>query len=111
MKATVALILAFIVFLVLGSIATLLFGPFDIYIALSLLVIIPFALLSVACWKRKRWGFAGSGILALILVVATPAALGPETTPLLLWETTVSTLLLVLIALEGFKAYLESKKT
>ncbi len=107
MKATLALIASWIVFLVTGSAIALATGPFDIYIVASLVIAVPFAVLFWFGWNRKRWAYLGSTVLGVVLVLVTPTAIDTSISPLLLWETMFSTLLLTLVSLEAFKAYLE----
>ncbi len=107
MKATLALIASWIVFLIAGSVIALATGPFDIYIVASLVIAVPFAVLFWFCWNRKRWAYLGSAVLGVVLVLVTPTAIDASISPLLLWQTMFSTLLLTLVSLEAFKAYLQ----
>ncbi len=107
MKAALALIASWIVFLVAGSVVALATGPFDIYIVVSLVVAVPFAVLFWFGWNMKREAYLGSALLGVVLVLVTPASIDASMTPLLLWETMFSTLLLTLVSLEAFKAYLQ----
>ncbi len=107
MKAALALIASWIVFLIAGSVIALATGPFDIYIVASLVIAVPFAVFFWFGWNRKRWAYLGSTVLGVVLVLVTPTAIDVSISPLLLWETMFSTLLLTLVSLESFKAYLE----
>ena len=58
MKAAIGLILAFLVFLVAGTIAALLMGSWDIYIAVSVVVFVPVLLvLLFFTWRGTRWAY------------------------------------------------------
>lgn len=113
MKATVALIISFMIFFVVSIIATLLTGPLDIYAVLSLVFLIPYGVLLYFCRKRRPWAYIGTSIVGIFLIVAIPVSASLETwqqtTPLLTSESTIMAILLALSTLEGFKAYLESK--
>ena len=110
MKGAIGLMISFILFLVVGAAVALLTGPMDIYILLSMIFPVLYIILIFFCWKRKPWAYLGSMILGIFVVVAVPASIGSEMSPLLIWETSFATILSVLIALESFKAYSESKK-
>jgi hypothetical protein len=107
MKTTLGLQLAFLVFLVVGGIGALLAGPADIYILASLGVFVPLFLVLLAfAWKRKPWAYAGTALVGgFIAVVSVPIGFPEPTPPLLLWETMLATVLGLLLALEGYKAY------
>jgi len=112
MKATMGLILTFIIFLVAGSISALVVGSWDIYLAVSLVIFVPLLIvLFIFTWKAKRWAYVGTIILGGVFVVGSapflPATVGEQISPLLLWETMLATVLGLLMALEGFKAYAE----
>ncbi len=109
MKATIGLIIAFLIFLVVGSVVALLTGPFDIYILLSLIFVPVLIVLLAFCLKRRLWAYMGSMVVGMFVVVATAASLGEKMPPFLMWETFLATVLGILMALEGFKAYSESK--
>ena len=115
MKATMGLILAFIIFLVATSIGALVASTWDIYLAVSLVIFVPLGIvLFVFAWKAKPWAYVGTMIYGGILVVGSapslPATAGEQIPPLLLWETMLVTVLGLLMALEGFKAYVELKR-
>ena len=115
MKATMGLILAFLIFLVAGSISTLVAGSWDIYIAVSLVIFVPLLIiLFIFTWKAKRWAYVGTMILGGVVVVGSapslPATVGEQIPPLLLWETMLATVLGLLMALEGYKAYSEVRQ-
>lgn len=115
MKATMGLILAFTIFLVAGSISALLVGSWDIYLAVRLVTFVPLLIvLLIFTWKAKRWAYVGTIILGGVFVVGSapslPATVGEPIPPLLLWETMLATVLGLLMALEGFKAYAELRQ-
>lgn len=110
MKATIALIIAFMVFMVVSIVGTLLVGSFDIYAVLSLVLLVPYFILLVFCRRGRGWAYLGSAILSILLLALIPLSLEPELSPLIMWSTTLATLIFVLMALEGFKAYTEAKK-
>ena len=112
MKTTMGLVLAFVVFLVITSISTFIASSWDIYIAVSLAIFVPLGIiLLVFTWRAKPWAYVGTMILGGILVVGSapslPATAGEPFPPLLLWETMLATVLGLLMALEGYKAYSE----
>ncbi len=113
MKATMGLLLAFLAFLVAGTIGALVAGPWDIYIVLSVVVFAPLSVvLLLFTWKRKSWAYAGTAVVGgFIAVASVPIGFPEPASPLLLWETTLATVLGLLMALEGFKAYSELKLT
>jgi len=116
MKATMGLILAFAVFLAATSVATLLAGgPWDIYATFGTAIFLPLlAVFFVFGWKRKPWAYVGTIILGGVVVVGSapslPATVGQQISPLLLWVTMLATVLGLLMALEGFKAYSELRQ-
>ncbi len=109
MKATIGLILAFLIFLVAGGVGTLLLGPWDIYLALSIVIFVPLLLvLLFFTWKGKAWAYGATMVLGVFFTVASvPIGFPEPAPPLLLWETMLATVLGLLMALEGFKAYSE----
>ena len=109
MKATLALTVSWIVFLVAEPVGTLASGTTDIYTTLSLVVAIPYAAFLYFGWKRKAWAYLGSSALSTILIIAVPFSIRSEDSNLLVWYSLFSSLLLALIALESFKSYLQSK--
>ena len=110
MKASLGLIVSWMVFLIVGGAGSLLTGAFDIYILASFIILVPYAVFFWFGRKRKRWAYLGSAALGAILVAVTPTTVTPNMTPLLIWETVFSTILLTLICLEGFKGYLQLAK-
>ena len=114
-KATIALIITFMVYFVVGIIVTLLTGPLDIYALASLVFLIPFGVLLYFCRERKSQAYIGDSILGIILIAAIPLNASYETwqqtTPFLMSMSTIGAVLLALMALEGFKAYVELKKS
>ena len=110
MKAVVALIISWMIFLVAGIGFTLIVGPFDIYAVASLLFLIPYGLLAFFSWKRRVFAYLGNTVLSVVLLLVIPTTMGQEQMPpILVWETNLATILLALMALQSFKAYLESK--
>ena len=109
MKSALALMVSWIVFLVVGIAITLAYGPADIFAVLSLIIVIPYLVFFYYGRKGKSWAYLGSSALAVVLVIATAAAIQPDMSDILIWETVVSTILLVLVAVEGFKGYLDTK--
>ena len=57
MKATLALIVSWMVFLIIGGVVALLNGPFDIYILLSFIILVPYGVFFWFGWKRKKWAY------------------------------------------------------
>ncbi|TLZ71943.1 MAG: hypothetical protein E6K10_03700 [Methanobacteriota archaeon] len=112
MKATTGLLIGFLLFLLIGGVGQIALGPWDIYIAVSLVVFVPLtAILVFFAWKEKWWAYAGTTILGgFIAVVSVPIGF-PEPAPaLLLWEDMLATVFGVLMALEGFKTYSEMRR-
>lgn len=114
MKAAIGLIIAFILFFGVSTATFLLTSPFDIGAFASLLFVIPFAVSVYFCWKRKPWAYLASMILAMILLLGIPLSLIGEgqiasLSLLSIWELVMVTLFSALIALESFKAYVESR--
>ncbi len=109
-RATMAMIVSFTVFLVVGAAVALITGPVDIYTLSSLILLVPLVTLLYFAMKRKAWAYVGSMILGIFVVAAIPASIGNEMSPILIWGTGLATILGVLIALESFKAYAELKK-
>ena len=107
MKTTLALIISWMVFLIVGAAVALVSGPFDIFIVASLVILLSYGALFWLCRKRKKWGYLGNSVLGVALIAATSATIDKNTTPPLLWVTVLSTVILSLIAVEGFKGYLE----
>jgi len=112
-KATIAVMIAFVIFLVGGVAGTLLFGPWDPYAAASLLFALLTGILIWFAWKGKPWALLGAILLGAFVAVAsvpTPWTLSEPVPAVLLWGTTMATVLGLLMALEGFKAYSELKE-
>ena len=108
------LIISFIIFFVVITVPFLLTHPFDIGAFASLLLVVPYSVFLAVGWKRRPWAYLASMILAMILLVGIPLSLigeqqMPALSPLSTWELLVATVLSMLIALEGFKAYTETK--
>ncbi len=115
MKATGWLIVSFIIYFVSTGIAdSLRRGVWDVGILLSFVVFLPVLLVLLAfCRKGRHWAYLGTVIFGLFIVVATGAsALGnfePEFSAWTAWGSMLADVLSILMALEGFKAYTESK--
>ena len=107
MKTTLALTISWMVFLIVEAAVALVSVPFDIFIVLSLVILLPYGALFWLCRKRKRWAYLGNSVLGVVLIGATSATIDKNTAPPLLWVTVLSTLLLTMTAIEGFKGYLE----
>lgn len=112
MRTTMGLQLAFLAFLVAGGIGALLTGTADIYIVVSLVVFVPlFLVLFLFAWRRRPWAYAGTVLVGGIIAVASvPIGFPEPAPPLLLWETMLATVLGILLALEGYKAYGEARE-
>src|SRR2546426_12002118 len=93
MKATLALDLSLVVFLVVGIAATLATGPVDFYAAISLVFAIPYLLFVYFGWKGRAWAYLGSSVLSAALIVVTATTLQGGMSDILLWETMFATLL------------------
>ena len=97
---------AWILFLVVSTALSLLTGPADIYVASGIAVVIPYAVLLYFGLKTKPWAYLGISILSILLFLAVPLTI-QEGMKELLWLSVVSTILLLLLALEGYKGYLQ----
>ena len=113
MKATTALIAVFIVFLLASLGLSFATGPVDIYAVGSLVFMIPFGALYYFCRKMKMWAYLATASLSVILAIVIPVSASYET-----WEQTTPALnalgnmalvLFALMALEGFKSYIQLK--
>jgi hypothetical protein len=110
MKSALGLMAAWILFLVAGIVSTLFSGPFDIYAAASLIFALPYLVFLYFGMKPKRWAYLGSSVLSVIVLVLTGlffTFLSSGVLPIYLWESFLATLLSALLAVEGFKGYLE----
>ncbi len=107
MKSALALMAAWILFLLVGVGLALLSGPFDIYAAASLIFAVPYLVFLYFGLKARRWAYLGSVILSVIVIILTAFTFQPNMSAILLWETSLATLLSALVAVEGFKGYLE----
>ena len=104
MKATLGLILSFMIFFVVASAVDLLVGPWDVDIVLSLAFFLPvLTVLFVFAWKAKPWAYLGTVLVGGFVVVGSTFG-GP-----IRWETMLATVLSLLMVLEAFKAYVELK--
>ena len=107
MKSALVLMAAWILFLIAGVGAALLSGPFDIYAAASLIFALPYIFFLYFGLKARRWAYMGSVILSVIVIILTAVTFQPNMSAIFLWETFLATLLSALVAVEGFKGYLE----
>ena len=107
MKATIGLLLGFLAFLVVGGVGSLAFGAWDIYIVVSLVIFVPLVvILLFFAWKERPLAYAATAVLGgFIAVASVPIGFPEPAPPLLLWETMLATVLGLLMALEGFKAF------
>ncbi len=112
MKATMGLILAFIVFFTAVNIASILgSGPFPIEAYLSIAVFYPLlAILLFFAWRGKPWAYVGTGIFGAFVAVAAASAAGVDPLASAGIGAVVAVVLGVLMALEGFKAYSELRQ-
>ena len=115
MKATGWLIISFLVYFVVTGVADVLRrGVWDIGILLSFVIFLPVLLaLFVFVRKRRPWAYLGTVIFGLLIVVTTGAnALGNfdiEFTSWTTWGSMLANVLSILMALEGFKSYVEAR--
>lgn len=112
MKATMGLILAFIVFFTAVSIAVLLGGgPFPIEAWLSIAVFYPLlAILLFFAWRGKPWAYVGTGIFGAFVAVAAASAAGVDPLAPAGISAVLALVLGLLMALEGLKAYAELRQ-
>jgi hypothetical protein len=112
MKATMGLLLAFIVFFTAVNIASLVGGgPFPIEAYLSLAIFYPLlAILLFFTWRGKPWANVGTGIFGVFVAVAAaaPSAVDPLAPAGI--SAVLALVLGLLMALEGFKAYSELRQ-
>ena len=115
MKTTIALIAAFLVYFIAGIAVTLLIGPFDVYALASLVLLVPYGVFLYSCRKGKAWAYLGSSILSVVLIIAIPLNASTETwtqtTPFLNSMSTIAAVLFGLLAMEGYRSYVELKKS
>jgi len=114
MKAVIGLIIAWLVFFAVSSVAFLLTNPFDVDILLSVPVfVIPYVVFLAFCWKRKPWAYIASVVLGLILTLLTIVSIVfiQQTSSLDLLSGVIAAALNALIAFEGFKAYSELRSS
>ncbi len=101
MKASVALIFSWMVFSVVGTLFTIVIGPFDIYAVASLLFLIPSGLLGFFLLEKKSFSASGECSFKCNFASYHPDNDGTRTnSPLLAWETNLATLLLAPMALQ-----------
>lgn len=115
MKATIGVMIAFVVFLVSPIAERLLSARSEVAAVLvSLPTFIALTvILLVFAWRGKRWAYVGVVVLgAFVAVASTPTPLTPQdpVPVLLLWETMLLTVFGLLMALEGCKAYSELRQ-
>ena len=117
MKATGWLIISFMVYFVgTGVTDVIRRGVWDIGILLSFVIFLPVLLVLLAfCRKGRRWAYLGTVIFGLLIVVATGAStLGNfevEFSSWTTWGSMLANVLSILMALEGFKAYVEARSS
>ena len=107
MKSALALMAAWIIFLLAGVGSSLVSGPFDIYAAASLIFALPYVAFLYFGLKARRWAYMGSVILSVVVIILTALTFQPNMSAILVWETSLASLLSALVAVEGFKGYLE----
>jgi hypothetical protein len=111
MKSALGLMSAWILFLAAGIVSTLFAGLFDIYAAASLIFALPYLVFLYFGMKAKRWAYLGSSVLSVIVLSVIGLTFQLEfysgIPGIYLWEAFLATLLSALIAVEGFKGYLE----
>jgi hypothetical protein len=107
--ASVLFQIALVVYLVVGIIVTLAEGQADIFAIASVAFAVPYLAFIWFGLKGKPWSFLASSVLGAILLVATSLSASVATTPVLAYETSLAATLFLLISIEGFVAYSESK--
>ena len=109
MKGTVGLIVAFILFFTAVNIASLLGGgPFPIEAYLSLAVFYPLlAIFLFFTWKARPWAYAGTALFGAFVAIAAAASVGVDPLAPATMSAVVALVVGLLMALEGFKAYVE----
>jgi hypothetical protein len=115
MKATNWLIISWIVFFAATGIAdSIRRAMWDVGIIASFAIFFPVLLILLAfCRRRRPWAFLGTVVFGIFIVVTTGiTALIGFYTEFTYWTSyglLVSNVLSILLALEGAKAYIESK--
>ena len=106
MKSALGLMAASILFLVAGVVSTL-FSGLDIYAAGYLIFVFPYLVFLYFGLKAKRWAYLGSSVLSVIVIFLTGLTFQLGVSGIFVWELFLATLLSALLAVEGFKGYLE----
>ena len=109
MKSSLALMIAWVIFLVVGIALAVVTGPVDVFALLSLAFAIPYLIFFYYGLKVKPWAFLGASLLSVVVILLIPFALPSEI--VLLWESMFAALLSALVAVESFKGYLQTKGT
>lgn len=109
MKTSLALQIALVVYLLVGILAAVIMGTADIFAVGSLVFAVPYLLFVVYGRRGASWAYLSSAILSAALIVVTGATLQSGMSDLLIWETTLATLLFALISVEGYKSYSQLK--
>ncbi len=115
MKAVLALEITFVIFVVVIA-SPLPTGTVNQFAVAWLTLTIPYLVLLYFGWRGEGWAFLGGAVASVALIVfvavnvhgATSTGLGAFT-PAEVWGLVSAQILLSLISLEGFKAYLQSK--
>jgi len=115
MKATSWLIISFIVyFAVTGVTDSVRRAVLDVGIVLSFVIFFPILLVLYSfCRRRRPWAFMGTAIFGILMVLVIGVNIlggfDVEFTQWTTWNVMLINVLSVLMALEGSKAYVESK--
>ncbi len=109
MKSALALMIAWVIFLVVGIALAVVSGPVDVFALLSLAFAIPYLVFFYFGLKVRPWAYLGAAVLSVIVILLIPFALPSEI--VLLWESMMAALLSALVAVESFKGYLQSAGT
>lgn len=108
MKSSIALMAAWIVYLVASITLSLATGPFDVYAAGSMFFAVPYLVFIYFGLKGKPWAFLWSSIISSALIVVIAFTIQADMPMFLVWLTVLATVLLALMAMEGFKGSLQS---
>ncbi len=98
---------AWILFLIAVAVSTLPAGLFDIYAVASLIFALPYLVFFYLGLKANRWAYLGSSVLSVIVIFLTGLTFQLGVPGIFVWESILATLLSALVAVEGFKGYLE----
>lgn len=115
MQALLALEVSLVLFLIFIA-SPLPTGETPPYAVAWLTMAVPFLLFLYVGWRGEGWAFLGAAVVSVALIVFVSVNVFGEggTTPGAfalseVWGLVTGQILLALIALEGFKAYLQSK--